>query len=394
MRVLIVTNLYPSPIHPQRATFNREQFRALAREHEIRLICPIAWTDEFAAWRAGKPSLPPDRRMEWDGIPVEYPRSLFIPRILRGLYGRCFAWSIRQAFVRNVRTFRPDIVLATWAYPDGWSAIKLAREAHLPVVLKVHGSDLLELEKHPGRRRGTVEALRQADRVIAVSRDLAERAIELGAAPEHVQLIYNGVDGALFCPGDRAAARARLGLDSKRPILLYIGNLKPVKGPDVLVEAAALLAARGRGFDLHVVGEGPLRASLERQATERGISIVFHGSIPHDRLPDWFRSADMLVLPSRSEGVPNVLLEATACGTPFVASRVGGVPEVADPSALVPPGDPEALANAIAAMLEQPPSRGNTIGGRTHADVARELGLLFQELVTGRADEARHAVFA
>jgi glycosyltransferase involved in cell wall biosynthesis len=395
MRILIVTNLYPNPFHPQRATFNREQFRALAREHELRVISPIAWTDELAARRAGKGPLPRDRRMEWDGIPVEYPRSLFIPRILRGLYGPCFAWSIRGAFRRAVHTIRPEVVLATWAYPDGWSAVKLAHRARLPVVLKVHGSDIHQLEKHPGRRRGTIEALQQADRVVAVSRDLARRVVELGADPDRVRLIYNGVDGAVFCPGDRTAARDRLGLASKRPILVYVGNLLPVKGPDVLVEAAGLLAARGIEFDLHIIGGGPLRAALERQVAERGVSAIFHGSIPHDHLPDWFRAADVHVLPSRSEGVPNVLLEAAACGTPFVASRVGGVPEVARPdtSCLVPPEDPGALADAIAGVLARPSARVESRKGRTHSDAAREFGCLFQELVTGERHVAHGTLF-
>ena len=118
MRILTVTNLYPNPFHPQRATFNREQFRALAREHEMRVVSPIAWTDELAARRAGSPRLPVGRRMEVDGIPVEYPRSFFIPRILRGMYGHCFRWSLGGAFWRNVTVFRPDVVFATWAYPD------------------------------------------------------------------------------------------------------------------------------------------------------------------------------------------------------------------------------------------------------------------------------------
>jgi glycosyltransferase involved in cell wall biosynthesis len=382
MRILTVTNLYPNPFQPQRATFNREQVKALARDHAVAVIAPIAWTEELAARRTGSPALPRGRRMEWDGVPVAYPRVLFLPRVLRGSYGHFFEWSVRGAFRRAVAAFKPDVVFATWAYPDGWAAVRLARRAGLPVVLKVHGSDVLQLDEFPARRRGTVETLRGADRVVAVSRDLARKVGELGADPARVHLVYNGVDASVFRPGDRAEARRQLGLDPDRPAVLYVGNLLPVKGPDVLIDACARLAGRGVGFDLHVVGKGPLRPTLERQAADRGVGdrVRFHGVIAHDRLPVWFRAASLLALPSRSEGVPNVLLEASACGTPFVASRVGGVPEVAHLGAgrLAPPGDPDGLADAIAATIANPPPPGAGRAGRTQADVARDLAAVFE----------------
>jgi glycosyltransferase involved in cell wall biosynthesis len=391
MRVLTLTNLYPNPFQPQRATFNRHQIRALSGEHDVRVIAPIAWTDELAARRAGQAALPPGRRTEWDGVPVRYPRVWFVPRMLRGWYGRFYHGSVRRAFRRAAAELRPDVVFATWAYPDGWAAVRLARGAGVPVVLKVHGSDILQLGQYPARRRGTVEALRGADRVVAVSRDLARNVIELGADPKRVHLIYNGVDQGVFRPGDQGAARRKLGLDPVRPALLYVGNLFPVKGPDVLIEACARLAAGGVDFDLHVVGRGPLRPQLERQAAERGVGdrVRFHGVVAHERLPDWFRAATALVLPSRSEGVPNVLLEAAACGTPFVASAVGGVPEVSHLGSgrLAPPGDAAGLADALRALLADPPRPGAAGGGRSHADAARELTAVF-EAARGHGTEA------
>ena len=397
MRILTVTNLYPNPFQPQRATFNREQVRALAREHQITVISPIAWTDELAARRAGSPPLPRGRRTEWDGVPVEHPRSWFVPRVLRGSYGRFFQWSLAKTFRRVVREFRPDVVFATWAYPDGWAAIRLGHKAGLPVVLKVHGSDVLELDKHPARLHGTAEALRRADRVVAVSRDLATKVLEFGTRPDRVHLIYNGVDHQVFFPGDRAEARQRVGLNPDRPALLYIGNLVPVKGPDVLIDACGLLTKQGAVFDLHIVGKGPLRPTLERQVADRGIAdrTRFHGTIPHDRLPDWFRATTMLVLPSRSEGVPNVLLEASACGTPFVASRVGGVPEIAHlgASRLFQPGDPNQLASAIAEGLARPPAQPTGQAGRTQAIVAQELSSVFQSAVQKDPSMASKTLF-
>jgi glycosyltransferase involved in cell wall biosynthesis/peptidoglycan/xylan/chitin deacetylase (PgdA/CDA1 family) len=378
MRILTITNLFPNPLQPQLATFNRNQLKALAAEHDIALIAPIAWTTEFSAWREGGPTLPASRRLDDDGIPIEHPRYWYVPGCMRGRHGRFFRRSILGAFRRALESFRPDLVYATWAYPDGWAAVDLAHRHGLPVVLKVHGSDVLLLEQHPSRRRGTIEALCGADRIVAVSQDLARKVVELGADPSSVHVVYNGVDSNLFRPGSREEARKRLGLNLDRTLLLFVGNLFPVKGLDVVIQACQLLTARRADFELHLIGKGPLRTELERQVEERSLTgrVRFHGLVPNEQLPDWYRAASVFVLPSRSEGVPNVLLEATACGTPYVASNVGGVREIAHlgDGLLVDPEDPRGLAKALDEILSRP-SRlpaGNHVG-RSHADSAREL---------------------
>lgn len=357
MRVLALTNLYPNPWQPQRATFNRLQFRVLAENHcPVRVIAPIAWPDELQARRSGKPALPPGRRVELDGLTVDHPRVFHTPGMLRGWYGRFFYWSVRSAFRRVVREFEPTIVYAPWVYPDGWAAIQLAREAGLPVVLKAHGSDVLLLDQHPSRQAGTVEALRSADGIIAVSQNLADRMIDLGADPERVRVVYNGLDKTLFCPGSKSEARKALGIKGTSPQLLFVGNLAPVKGIDVLLKACGRLKEQDQDFRLHIVGEGPLRQSLSSISQTLGIAdrVEWHGSVPQAQLPQWYRAADLLVLPSRSEGVPNVLLEASGCNTPWVATRVGGIPEIEHlgVNRIVAAESFDELASAIEAMLD------------------------------------------
>ncbi len=385
MRVLAVTNLYPNPFQPQRATFNRRQFRSLASRHDLHVISPIFWTDELAARCSGKAPLPRGRRVILDGLTVDHPRYLFPPRVLRRSHGICYRWSIRRTFWRAVEEFRPDLVYATCATPDGWAATRLGREARLPVVLKVHGSDILVLANTPDRRAGIIAALRQAERVIAVSQDLASRVIELGAEPQRVQVIYNGVDSAVFHPGPQAEARTRLGLDRAEPVLLFVGNLLPVKGLEILVEACAGLARQGIPFHGHLIGQGPLKSSVERHIRDSGLEgrMTLHGSLPQEQLADWYRAASVLALSSHSEGVPNVLLEAAACGTPFVASRVGGIPEIAHlgVSRLVPPGDPLSLAAALEQFLtadgRRPVAERPSVRGQ--AEEVSELTALFEE---------------
>jgi glycosyltransferase involved in cell wall biosynthesis len=393
VRILTLTNLYPNPLQPQRATYNRLQLREVARRHDVAVISPVAWTDELAhRWHGRR--LPAGRRAVLDGIPVEYPRYLFVPRVLRGMQGRFYHWSIRRAFCRAVAEFRPDLVFAAWAYPDGWAAVRLGREAGLPVVLKVVGSDVLLLPKHPGRLCGTLEALRGADSVVAVSQDLERRMIGYRIDPARVRVVYDGVDPAAFHPDPRHEARARLGLDADVPLLLFVGNLLPVKGLDYLLKACGRLASEGVNFRCVLIGQGTLCATLKREAARLGLGdrVHFAGTVANELLPDWYRAATVFALPSRSEGVPNVLLEAAACGTPFVASRVGGVPEIAHlgPSELVPSGDVPALAAALkgfltgatpTAAVPRPPTR-------TRADSAAELIEVFEQACQARAVRA------
>jgi glycosyltransferase involved in cell wall biosynthesis len=379
MRILALTNLYPNPLQPHRAAFNRHRFRFLSQLHDVRLIAPVSWRDEWSL-RGQGPGIPRDRRTTCDGIAVEHPHYWYTPGILRSQYGRFFEASVRATFDRAVAEMAPDVVLATWAYPDGWAAVRLARRHGLPVAVMVHGSDIRRIDDIPGRARGTREALCSADGVIAVSADLAARAVALGAHPDRVATILDGVDRTLFHPGDRSEARRLVGFEDGRRHLLFIGNLLPVKGVDVLLQACRTLAARRDGWVLHLVGDGAERGSLADLAQALGLAdrVRFHGNRAHAELPSWLRAADLFVLPSRSEGIPNVLLEASACATPWVASDVGGIPEIAalGASLLVPPEQPDALAAALERALDAPPPQpasGPRDRREAVADIARFL---------------------
>jgi glycosyltransferase involved in cell wall biosynthesis len=376
MRILAMTNLYPNPYQPHRATFNRHQFRLLGQRHPVRVVAPIAWTDEFAARRRGATPLPPGRQLTHDGLTVDYPRYIFPPKLARWWYGHFYLASVKKTVRKAVREFHPDLLFTPWAYPDGWAAVQLGRAAKLPVVLQVHGSDILLLDQVPSRRRRTEEAVRAADAVVAVSHDLADHLVRMGVEPSKIRVIHDGVDRTLFAPGDKSQERAALHLPPNERILLFVGNLLPVKAIDVLLRACAESPLNGNAFRLVVVGQGPLQAPLADLARQLGVAdrVRFAGPLPQADLPHWYRAADVFVLPSHSEGVPNVLLEASACGTPWVASRVGGIPEIAHlgASRLVPPNAPAELAAAIHETLTAPP-REPPPGPKPREDAVSEL---------------------
>ncbi|MFL5342200.1 MAG: hypothetical protein ACJ8F7_18800, partial [Gemmataceae bacterium] len=122
MRILTMTNLYPNPYQPLRAPFNRHQMRLFAQRHSVRVISPIAWTDEFAARLHGVTRLSAERQWTLDGLTVDHPRYYFTPRFGRRWYGPFYVASVQRTFVRVAAEFRPDLVFAPWAYPDGWAA--------------------------------------------------------------------------------------------------------------------------------------------------------------------------------------------------------------------------------------------------------------------------------
>jgi len=219
----------------------------------------------------------------------------------------------------------------------------------------VGGSDVLVVTANRQRRRRIASVLQSANAVITLSQDLRARIIDLGVGVGRVHLWERGVD-ACFVPGDRTEARRRLGVDSVGKLVVWVGRLVPVKGLETLFSACQIARQRGEHFTVHLVGDGPLRRRLEADRDARGLRemIVFEGARDHDQLPDWFRAANLTVLPSWSEGLPNVLRESLACNTPFVASRVGGIPEIAGRSdRLFEPGNAIALADAIRESLSE-----------------------------------------
>ena len=352
MRILYLSSVYPQPGDPTRGIYCWNLMVAAASAgHEVRVIAPWPWPRRLRHALGGGTAEAPGGGAAW-------PTFLYPPGLLKGTHGWLMEASAGGALRRVLAAgFRPDCVLSYWTYPDGDAALRVARRLGVPVALIVGGSDVLLLpQQSPRVRRLFTDVLRSVDEVQTVSEDLRQKVIGLGIDPGRVHLSYQGVDLALFAPGDAAEARARLGLPTGGHLLLWVGRMMPVKALDVLLAAMARLDGVTR---LVLVGDGPLRKSLEAQAVGLGLGdrVTFAGPRLQRELPDWYRACDLVVLPSHSEGIPNVLREAHACGRPFVATRVGGVAELADPatSRLVEPGDPGALAEAIRATLDDPP---------------------------------------
>lgn len=383
---VILTNLFPTPWEPGRGTFNLQAFTHLAGHRPLRVMVPVEWPT-WLRRRPAPPPLPAELAGRVDWFPYWYP-----PRVGRALHPLSLLASLAAA--RPGRLLRrPAVLLASWAYPDAVAGAWLAALWRVPLVVKVHGSDL-NLMATGGLHRPQIRfALRRAAGVLAVSEALAGEARSLGAAPDRIRVIYNGVDTARFQPGDRRQARQALGLAPGRRVLLFVGNLKASKGCLDLLSAFARVAATQPRVDLHYVGNGPEADSLADRAASLGIGerVHLHGGRPHAELGQWFNAANWTALPSHAEGVPNCLLESMASGTPVIASRVGGIPEVVPPEAgiLHPPRREEALAAALEEAMGRRWDRNRIAGhaaGFDWATNARETDALLSR-ATGTGEE-------
>ena len=354
MNVLAITNLFPNRCEPRRGVFNLQQFTALSKRVNVTVVAPIPTFPGMGLFSGRVGDI--DDEETADGLTVYHPRYLSIPKIGRRFHGRAYYRGIRARIKHLNGNGRFDTMLATWAYPDGYACYLMARELDIPLVVKVHGTDINEYLDVAWRRKLILEALAGADKVIAVSDALKRKMSNHGIAPERIEVLYNGVDTQRFQPIERRAALDKLGLAHDVRRVLFVGNLKPVKGAQTLLEAVDLLAKDRGDIHVHIIGFGPQETALKTRARDRGFAdrVHFEGEKSHESLVLWFGGCDVLCIPSRSEGVPNVMLEAFACGLPVVASRVGGIPEILSDDGLgilVESSDPRALANALVKAL-------------------------------------------
>jgi glycosyltransferase involved in cell wall biosynthesis len=346
---------------PYFGIFVENRLRHLVSGGEVAsmVVAPVPWFPSerplfgrYAAW-ARVP-----REELRHGTTVLHPRYPLPPKLGMSSAPVLMYAALRRALADILKSrFAFDVIDAHYFYPDGVAAVLLGRSLGKPVVITARGTDINLIAHYRLARRWIRWAARGAAGIVAVSRALRDRLIEMGAPGRHIEVLRNGVDLDLFAPQDRAAARRRLGLNAGAPLVLAVSSLVPSKGVDLVIRAvAALPSAR-----LVVVGEGPHASALRRLAGGLGLGerARFLGPVPQDRLADLYNAADVLVLASTREGCPNVLLEALACGTPVVAAAAGGVPEIVrDPVAgrLVAERTPEAFADAVRDLLADPPA--------------------------------------
>lgn len=388
-RILFISNLYPNPYRRSMAEFNRQQILALSLHYDIAVVSPVPWTTAIAAKAPAPVPTAACTRVE-----VHHPTYYYLPGMLRKLQGEAFLYSILPT-VRRLAEERPfDLVYASWLFPDGWAASRIARRLRVPLFVKVHGSDVNRLEPSSAVTARSLEAARQARKVLCVSRALKERLATLGIDPAKMETVYNGVDGSLFFPVPPQKARLALGIKDVQTLILYVGNLKTEKGIMDLLQAYRNILTAENIVDkpqLAIIGSGPCEDQV-RSFTLPGGEVLFLGTQTLESIALWMNAASVLCLPSYNEGVPNVVLEAQACRTPVVATRVGGIPEIFKDDGsmiLVDPGRVDQLTEALLKMIQAPTDQkiGPALVG-SWQDNAESLVSLFETALVAQGGQS------
>lgn len=381
--VVSISVEYPNPKEPTKGLFVRARLQALAKAVNLKVFSPVAALD-YAN---------PDKRLLGSrGIPghvIDQGLEIFHPTWIYPPQGGfvnafCLFLRILRPLRQLNRLSKVDVLDAHFLHPDGVATALAARFLRKPFIVTVRGSELLH-RRFRMRRFWMRWAIRRASRVIAVSENLKEFALEMGARPDRIRVISNGVDSDLFFPRNRTQCRTKHGIAPEKLIILSAGNLAEIKGHHRVIAAVDTLRDAGIKAELLIAG-GPGRSGrysevLRKEVAERKLQnqVRFLGEMPQERLAELMSAATVLCLASSREGCPNVVTESLACGTPVVATDVGAVRRLVPSEEfgfVVPLGKPEALYRALSEAVCRKWDRDSIAGWgarRTWRDVADEV---------------------
>ncbi len=377
MRVLCVSHMFPSTVHPNHGLFIYRHIQGLIGAGvEVQVLQPVPWAPPLGRgpqrWQHYRKIA---REVAFEGLPVKRVPYLQPPSAQLNVVGSAtLTPALIRALVAHRKGWDFDVIHAHTLSPDGFAAVLAGQVLGKPVVVSARGSDV---HTYPHRNRLAMAMARftlsRCDRLVCVSEALAKEAQSLAQGPLNAQVIYNGVNGTLFSPClDKASPRRSLALAPDATILLCVGSLIAEKGVLDLMAAFAALYDEFPHVTLVFLGEGPLMATLRTHQQQLAHPERLHlpGNVPAHEVSAYLQAADLLVHPSHAEGLPNAVLEGMAAGLPVVATDAGGIPEVIrreQTGLLVPVGDRTRLTQALRHLLLQQPAARERMGAAGRA---------------------------
>jgi teichuronic acid biosynthesis glycosyltransferase TuaC len=358
LRVLVLSTLFPSRARPLFGTFVERQTLGLAARNdvEVQIVVP-----------RGLPPMPFDRHSryrddaslseheDWQGIPLYRPRFIHLPKIGARYDAPMLVRAVLPLLRDLRRDFAFDVIAAEYFFPDGPAAVALGHALGVPVSIKARGSDINVWGQRPDTGPQVSDAGKAADGMLAVSAAMKREMAALGIPENKIRVHYTGVDRTLFHVRNRDEVKQRLGITG--PLVVTVAPLIARKGVDLVIAALAQVP----GATLVVTGAGPDEAKLRALAAQHGIAdrVRLLGIQPRAVVADWLAAADVMALPSASEGLANAWVEALASGTPIVIADVGGASELvqSDIAGKLVARDPDAIAQAINHLIMNPPDR-------------------------------------
>ncbi|MGQ0601013.1 MAG: glycosyltransferase [Anaerolineales bacterium] len=347
-----------APYHPSLAPYPTGVCR-----HHFRYI----WPDSLAIMGYAQ-ALQNDQALH----PAAY--WLSVPFLLAGV----------MKLIRLQQAHQFDVIHAHWVIPNGAMAAMVARAFRVPLVISLHGSDIFLALRQPLLGQVARWAFERASAVTACSPDLLDGALRLGSPAQHTYPIVWGADPVVFgSQSDASSLRERWRIEPDACVVLSLGRLVQKKGLDVLLKAIPIVVRRVPHVRFIIAGAGPQIETLKAQATALQVSawVTFTGEVNGEEVPLYLNLCDVFVVPSvydpsgNADGLPVTVLEAMASAKPVVASHVAGIPWVVkdgDTGLLVPPAQPESLADALITLLADAALR-SVYGLRARAVIETEL---------------------
>ena len=393
MKILTFSTLFPNSKQPNNAVFVKHRMAAVHRffNAELRVVAPVPFFPNLPFHFVDKwkmfAEIPVKENI--DGLTVYHPRYLVTPKVGMMLYGYfMFLGAIRQV-ARIHKEFPFDLIDAHYIYPDGLAAVLLGEVLRKPVVLSARGTDINIFPKFKTIRPLIRRALTKASHVIAVCESLRGSMINLGIPRNRISAIPNGIDPDIFRPASQLEARKKLGLNDDKKILISVGALVELKGMHILIDALTEINRMGRlEFNTYIIGKGEQKDNLQKTINLRGLQdkIKLCGEVRNSELPNWYNAADLFFLGSSREGWPNVVSESIACGTPVIATRVNGIPEIlrSEEYGLLVNRDAQSFAEGIMAGFSKTWDQKKIVDygqSRPWSVVAGEVYTLFQQVL-------------
>lgn len=373
MKVLVISHMYPSAYEPVYGIFVHEQVKALKKKDvDVQVVSPVPWSPFplnrlRSKWRTYS-QIP--LKAQWEGVKVSYPRYLVFPKAMfLASSGHRMFEGIKKVVEEIYGEFKFELVHAHTALPDGFAALAIKKEYEIPLMVTVHGQDLLvTIYKNLKCRKALKEVFEGADEIILVSSKLRRLAqSELGLFNK-LPVVNNGISLEKI-----RKIKSASDFNNGEPIILSVSNLIKSKGVDLNLLAVSELINKGKKLNYLVIGSGPEEKNL-RKLTKKLLlekHVKFLGRLPHEEALEYMSKADIFSLPSWKEGFGVVYLEAMAFGKPVIACRgegIEGIVKDGETGCLVEPRDVESLTETLDYLL-------------SHLEEAKAMGEQGRQLV-------------
>lgn len=243
------------------------------------------------------------------------------------IFQRIYIKKIFKKLEKRININKYNIISAHWIYPEGLIAYKIKKKYGIPYSITLHGSDIhTNPFKNEKIKKYTLKVLENADKCIFVSDALRKKAIEFGYSNKNSVVISNGYDPNIFYFENKKNKKKKLKFKAEK-LIGFVGNLIDVKNILILPEIFEKVKNEYKNVEFVIVGEGNLKKNLEKSFQEKSLEVRFTGKLKQEQVAEYMKAMDVMILPSKNEGWPCVILESQACGTYTVGSKVGGIPE-------------------------------------------------------------------